>query len=209
MSDHPFFLLIGGLKESGKSTFADMMPTEHNGLPVLRLEMSRDVHAALWTLDPVIPVDPYFVKSGFPFMRYREYVGFYGLTEAKRNPEVRRLLQAIGDGVGRDLINEETWVNLIFADVHAALAGGQSVILSGIRRPNELGMKDEVGSLVTSLSVYLRRTTSDGIRDSHGSENAIRPGDFDLIVENTSDLDTLRLDADVVWKDLITEQDAS
>lgn len=203
MSEHPFFLLIGGKKESGKSTFADMMPAEHNGQPVLHLEMSRDVHKALWILDPLIPL------GHNTHTRYRDYVLLHGVTKAKKNPEVRRLLQAIGDGVGRDLINEETWVNLIFEDVHAALAGGQSVILSGIRRPNEQGMKDEVGSLVTSLSVYLRRTTSDGIRDTHGSENALRPEDFDLIVENTSDLDTLRLDADVVWEDLTTEQDAS
>lgn len=94
--------------------------------------------------------------------------------------------------------------------MHSALAGGQSVILSGVRRPNELGMKDEVGSLVTSLSVYVRRITEDSITDplsQHGSENAIRPGDFDLIVENTADLDTLRRDAESVWDDLTTEQD--
>jgi hypothetical protein len=162
---------IGGALRAGKDTIADHLV---GGYLFKRHQMSDPLAEALLVLDPIIFYDGR--------QRYSELVAEVGYTEAKKNPEVRRLLQTLGTEIGRQMIGENTWVDIaarnIDEDRHIYR---RDVVITGIRFKNELDMIRSRGGVL----LYVRRPALETSSSSaHASETSLTEEDFDEVVVN-------------------------
>jgi hypothetical protein len=165
---------LGGRLRAGKDTVADVL-VEHHGFR--KMGMSDALADALYVLDPVIPTG----------IRYSAFVRRVGYVEAKKNPEVRRLLQKLGTEVGRDMIGTNVWVDIIEARIRASLAAGIPVAVTGIRFPNEVTMIHRVGGTL----VWVSRPEADNAAPAHASETSVNVAHFDIDMQNDGTLDEL------------------
>lgn len=88
-----------------------------------------------------LAIDPIIYAS----TRLSEIVSAFGWDEAKRHPEVRRLLQRLGTEAGRDILGEGIWVDLACLKIRAArLNGANGVVVTDMRFTNEhVALRDE------------------------------------------------------------------
>lgn len=125
------------------------------------------------------------------------------LHARSRSQEVRRALQALGTDIWRN-IDPDHWVNLAKEPMKAALAEGQSVLLTDARFPNEVDATLAMGGVVIRLDVSeatqrQRLMDRDGLeldsdKASHPSETALDTYDrFSARVSNDGSLEELRL----------------
>lgn len=176
---------MGGRKESGKDAVADFLVEEHG---YTKHEMSSVLHDILMVLDPLVVVRAHeasiseFVRPGF--MRYSTLCATIGYVEAKRYREVRRLLQAMGTDVGRNMISEDVWVDVMR---HKITNTKGNVVFTGVRYPNELRMLHNLGG----TAVWVNRPGLPA-GDAHSSETSLGQRDFDMVLDNTADLHHLR-----------------
>lgn len=188
----PILIGIGGALRAGKDTVADYLVEHHD---FVKLGMSDALAHALYTLNPYVWVTPAESRAlGLPpfpvTKRYQTIVDEIGYVEAKKIPEVRRLLQALGTEVGRNMIDEGVWVSATARVIEKFMGEGRSVIVTGIRYPNELDMlKWHHGH-----SVYVERIDSEAPPQElqqHTSETSLRAEDFEHVIVNSSSLSWL------------------
>lgn len=181
----PDLIGLGGLLRSGKDTFADYLVEGHG---YVKLNMSEPLHEAMMTLDPI-------VNEGYDHITYSELIGRVGYTEAKKNPEVRRLLQVLGTEIGRKMFGENVWVDLAGKRIDELRAEGKPVVITGLRYPNEIEM---IRSRKGRAAWVDRggKPTSD-----HPSENSVKAADFDFAIDNTGSLNDLYATADFITRE--------
>ena len=92
---------LSGYSQSGKDTVAEILVKQYG---YKRMAFADKIREALYTLNPVVNA------IGNEFIYLQRLVDSSGWDEAKKNPEVRRLLQTLGAEVGRDLIDPSVWV---------------------------------------------------------------------------------------------------
>jgi hypothetical protein len=109
---------ICGYAESGKDVVADYL-VEHRGF--VKVNMSDALDRYLRILNPLVP-------HGDEMFRYDDLRQAMDLTTAKRNPEVRQLLQRLGTDVGR-AIDPQMWVK----EMEKEASKHDRVVTTGIR----------------------------------------------------------------------------
>lgn len=161
---------IGGKLRSGKDTLADGL-VEKAGF--VKLNWSKPLFDALEIINPWLDGDGDTVR----FARLL-WIKRGDLTETKNNPEVRRLLQAIGDAL-RALYGPTALTDIIRRDIEKLLSEGKSVVITGVRFPAELELIRELGG----VAIWVERP---GLEEgsSHITENALAAEDFDSIIVN-------------------------
>jgi hypothetical protein len=87
---------IAGYAQSGKDTIAEYLLNEHG---FTRVAFADGIREALYVLNPLVGA-----------YTLRTVVDANGWEKAKRNVEIRRLLQVLGTEVGRDMLGEITWI---------------------------------------------------------------------------------------------------
>lgn len=185
---------FGGVKESGKNASAELLE-QHHGYVVLN--MSDALLEALTILDPWIPVNahPSFDWAGAEtgtFLRFSALLDKVGYTESKTNPEVRRLLQALGTEVGRKLIDEDVWVDIMHDKIVDHLDAGTPVAVTGIRYPNEITLiqsLDGVTIWVERAEATARAEAAATATEQHDSERSLSMDDFAYVLENDGDIE--------------------
>lgn len=197
----PRVIGLGGHLRAGKDAAADYLVSEHD---FVKLGMSDALHEALLAIDPRIEAAFFPGKEGesaprIQFFRYSELVAQVGYVEAKKNPEVRRLLQKLGTEVGRDMIGEDILVDIVERKVRRLVAEGRSVVLTGVRFPNELHLVDVV---LNGQTVWISRPghEPDGSAGVHASETSVHPEHFARTVINDGSLEGLRFKVDALLK---------
>lgn len=184
---------LGGHKESGKDAIADYL-VEHHGF--VKLGMSDPLHDAMMRLNPLVGIGVRMVEEqssrlGFSRIketrevRYADIIAERGYVEAKKEPEVRTLLQKFGTDVVRDLIGVDTWVNIATRRIQALVDQGTPVVMTALRFQNELSMFERWDS----KTLWVDRPGKTG--DGHASENSVQPGDFELQILNDGTLEDL------------------
>jgi len=135
---------ICGYAEAGKDVVADLLVAEFG---FVKVNMSDALDHYLQVLNPLIAYerDPITQGEGilegavviWQFARYAELRQMMSLTEAKKIPEVRELLQRLGTDVGR-AIDPLMWVK----EVERLAVKHERVVTTGIRFPEEADMLD-------------------------------------------------------------------
>ncbi len=179
---------VGGKLTAGKDEFADYLVREHD---FVKLGMSDVLADCLYALDPIIEV----VGEEQDVWRYRRLVDRVGYVAAKKNLEVRRLLQYLGTEVGRNIISEDVWVKPAARKIERQLSAGRNVVITGIRYQNELDMVtywDDrwSGSSGAGTTVWVDRPELNN-SDSHSSESSLSAEDFEYVLSNTGTLEEL------------------
>lgn len=146
----PLLIGLGGKIAAGKDTVADFL-VSHHGFE--KLGMSDPLAMALYTLNPWIGERYSEAGHYVEQIRYREIADEIGYTEAKKIPEVRRLLQVLGTEIGRLQLGENTWTNVAARRISEIRAAGVPVVLTGVRFENEAAMIEQLGGFL----VYVER----------------------------------------------------
>jgi hypothetical protein len=182
---------LGGALGSGKDATADYLVEKHGWV---KIGMSDILNEALSKLNPV--VQPAYAQAP----RYTDAIERYGYVEAKaRIPEFRRLMQAFGTEVGRDMFGEDFWVDLTGERIDALRSTGQKVAVTGIRFPNELKMIAHRGG--TLLWISRPNPFQGEAQRSHASESSVSMADFDAAIFNTGTLEDLYSSIDEMLAD--------
>lgn len=189
---------LGGHLRAGKDAVADYLVDSHG---FLKLGMSDPLHEAMLVIDPIIGETDLYIDGynmGQKYVpRYSDLIGHNGYVEAKKNPEVRRLLQQLGTEFGRKMIGENVWVDIAKRTILDHLAEGRSVAITGIRYPNELTMIRDLGG----VTWWVDRPGGSAAVSVHASENSVAERDFDFTLNNTGTLDHLYEIADRALED--------
>ncbi|UVG35215.1 deoxynucleoside monophosphate kinase [Microbacterium phage Cece] len=177
---------IGGKLASGKDAISDHLVENHGWV---KLGMSDALADALYVLNPLIEV-PGGRHEFSIIQRYQELFNAVGYVKAKENPEVRRLLQMLGTEVGRNMIGENVWTDIIERRIRALVSQGvPGIIVTGIRFPNEVSVIES--NLDGELWWVNRPSLEETVNAGHASENSVGIDDFHIVIENDSTLDAL------------------
>lgn len=203
---------IGGKLASGKDAISDHLVDKHGWV---KIGMSDALAEALYALDPWIvtiesPIDRKFFRwwrswftkeSAFQeidLIKYSALVDQVGYVKAKENSEVRRLLQMLGTEVGRKIIGDSTWTDIVVRRAKEAAKTAPGVIITGIRYPNELDMITD--ELEGELWWVVRPSLQAGSNAGHSSENSVFETDFDRTIRNDGTLEDLYTKVDQLVK---------
>lgn len=166
---------LSGYSQSGKDTVAEILVKQYG---YKRMAFADKIREALYTLNPVVNA------IGNEFIYLQRLVDSSGWDEAKKNPEVRRLLQTLGAEVGRDLIDPSVWVE----PTMSGLNKNDKVVITDVRFPNEYeAIKWAYGEIW--------RIERPGVEpvNGHYSETALDGWQFDRIIENSRGIPDLVL----------------
>lgn len=176
---------LGGKLRAGKDAVGDYLE-EHHGYT--KLGMSDALNEALLALNPYIPL----VELGGQSVRYRDLHDRVGYVEAKKHPEVRRLLQILGTEVGREMIDPDVWVNIAVRRITELRQAGVPVVITAVRFPNEVEMIRRLGGTTVWIERPTEaRTDAQGDILTHASETSVSEELFDTVIHNDSTLDRL------------------
>lgn len=187
---HTYLYGLGGAKRSGKDTIAQIYKELHPDKDVRIIGMSDPLRDAIWIMNPIMWWDSSVQHYQTVWdMLSETRPGEDTYTLMKEIPAVREWLQKFGTEVGRDIIGENTWVNVMKQKVLAAMSdGAYAVFVTGIRYPNELQALQNL----SGYSVYVERPGID-TGDTHTSENSLTRAGFNNVFNNVGDLEWLRL----------------
>jgi hypothetical protein len=142
----------------------------------------------------VLTLNPYVGLAQNGMVRLRQVIERYGWTEAKKNPEVRRLLQTYGTEVVRDNFGKDVWVNRLSASIGSA----RKIVITDLRFVNEARwVHDVMGGEIWRV---VRPQDYDGAvmteeAKKHSSEMEIDAIHADIEIANTGTLDDLKREA--------------
>lgn len=176
-----------GRARSGKDT-AGAYLTEAHGYR--RVSFADPLREAALKLDPIIDPD----ASDYGAATLSMVVGDFGWERAKDDyPEVRRILQHMGQGV-RDL-DPEFWIRQALRKVDEAEGTGLPCVVTDVRYPNEVAALHRRGFHL----VYIDRPGV-GPANNHVSESAVDPGCADEVILNDGDLHALSVKVEQAWR---------
>lgn len=172
----PNYDLIGltGYAGSGKDTFAKVLVEKYG---YTRIAFADPIRELLYKLNPII--------NGLPYGGTRslsELVDSVGWDEAKKEPEVRRLLQDLGVGA-REVIDSELWVSTAFKKTGEP---GKRYVITDVRFTNEADLVKQLGGQVWRV----KRVDVNAV-NGHISENEMDGYKVDQIFLNNGTIDEL------------------
>lgn len=180
----PRIIAVSGTAGSGKDTIGTFL----NGIGFQRAAFADAVRSDLLKLNPVAGL----AKSGM--IRLSQIVSEYGWTDAKKNPEVRRLMQIYATEVCRDNFGEDVWINRLAKEI----ATKKKIVITDLRFPNEAKwvhdvMGGEIWRVVRPPQETDMPMTEEAKR--HSSETLVREIHADIIINNHGTLDDLKRQA--------------
>jgi len=197
---------IHGKLGTGKDTLASFL-TDHTPYsfadPLRKGLLALNPWVLLTETDLIrINSTPYY---GWPFEGWiplNILVEAVGWDEAKRHPEVRRLMQAYGTEAGRDIHGKDCWVKL----AEEFVGNHEKVVIRDVRFQNEVDaiyaweftkpkLKNKV-ALVKMVGESRREHTQEATK--HASEQDLPDYLFDYLVFNDGTLDDLKWAANYI-----------
>lgn len=119
----PNYNIIGltGYAQSGKDTVASILVEKYG---YTRIAFADKIREFLYDLNPMVACSP----TGY----LQDLVNLVGWDDAKKEPQVRRLLQDLGIS-SRKIIDENVWVTLALGKINE----GERVVITDVRFENE------------------------------------------------------------------------
>lgn len=174
---------LSGFAQSGKDTVGRFLVRDHG---YVRDAFADDLKRALLAINPYIPVDG-ALEHLEPLVRR------VGWDEAKKNPEVRRLLGATGTEGGWQIHGKRLWVDRVHERLRA-LPPGQPLVVTDVRFPEEQDWLSENGGLLVEV-VRPAVERLPGALGTHSSEATWKLQPDAIVLNNGSIAD---LERDVV-----------
>lgn len=184
----PGIIGVTGYATSGKDSIAGILVQEFDYHRIAFADALKEMALAL---DPIVMVGVGSEESdlGFQtryvpyFKRLGEVVDALGMDEAKKIPEVRRLLQRLGTEAGRNVLGDSIWV-----DTLKKKAGAFSrIVIPDVRFPNEATTVHELGGVIWRVN-----RPGAGIGLTHASESEIDNIVPDEVINNNGTLKDLK-----------------
>jgi hypothetical protein len=194
------FIGLGGKLRSGKDAVADHLVDRHD---FVKMGMSDPLLEHALILNPYVPINTRpngLVGEEGLFVHLSDLVAQVGYVEAKKNPEVRRFMQADGTDGGREFHHEDVWVDRMVKTAKAHLDAGKSIVVTGLRFPNELQAVQQLGG----HTFWVDRPSevdSAAPAAAHASENSVDASMFDRTILNDGTLEDLYATVDNLVKD--------
>ena len=180
---------IVGRKRSGKDTAAQFLVEE---LGYARHGLADPLKEAALALDPIVSTNdlPSFGNRTIPApARLSTVVDELGWENAKDAvPEVRRILQKLGDEAGRQVHGEETWILNLLKRVARENEIGRPVVVPDVRYPNEADELRAAGFRIIRID---RPGFCDPVEGEHASEQVERLT-VDQVINNDGSVSLLR-----------------
>lgn len=171
---------ITGYAQHGKDTIGQRLVDRHG---FARYAFADQLREMLYRLDPIVDCG-----TGESYQGLIDTVGY---EEAKKLPEVRRLLQVLGTECVRDIIGQDAWVNALWNKV---VPGGVMrtgpVVITDVRFPNEAESIWAHGGYVVRVT---RPGFENGIPTDHPSEAHVASLPVDLTLGNDSTIEELQV----------------
>lgn len=179
MSDLPKLIGVCGKKGSGKDTLGEHLVAVHG---YTRFAFADLLKQAVVALDPWVPLHDDI--PGLGVYRLSELIADRagGLEELKNElPEVRRLLQAMGNEVGQGIFGPYFWVDQVLDRVLPSISR-RPVVITDVRYPHE---GDRIHAHYGKV-IRVKRPSTDEHGDMHASETAVDLVKYDALVVNDS-----------------------
>lgn len=173
---------IHGLLGVGKDSLASFL-TDHTPY-----SFADPLRKGLLALDPWIPTDD-------GRRRLTDVVSTEGWDEAKKIPEVRRLMQVYGTEAGRDIHGQDCWVNI----AEQFIDNNHKVAIRDVRFHNEIDAiyswefsKPKLKNRVVTVKIVGEsRRDHEQSATKHSSEHGLPDYLFDLLLFNDGTLEDL------------------
>lgn len=171
-----------GKARSGKDTVGQRLGRTYAYTRVAFADPLKDMALRL---NPIVGTDN--DTLAVPGERLRDVVDFWGWERAKDElPEVRRVLQNIGQGVREH--DEDFWVRVALRKIDAAEKWNLPVVVTDVRYENEARALRDRGFALIRVT---RPGTGAGENATHDSETELDTWATSLTIANTGTLDDL------------------
>lgn len=160
---------LSGYAQSGKDATANLLCLNYG---YTRIAFADAMRHALMIINPKLD----------SITRVSDYVDDYGWDMAKKNPEVRRLLQVLGTDFGRTMLGDDVWIKLALRDVRQ----DERIVISDVRFPNEAEAIKKLSGSVWRINRH-NHTAVNGHKSEHAMDNYM----FNHVIYNDGTLDDL------------------
>jgi hypothetical protein len=171
---------LSGYAQSGKDSTAELLCLKYG---YKRLAFADPMRQALLTINPQLD----------SITRVSDLVEDYGWDLAKRNPEIRRLLQVLGTDFGRKMLGDDVWINIALSGIKSE----DKIVVSDVRFPNEAEAIKKLGGTVWRINRH-NHTAVNG----HTSERAMDNYMFNYVIYNDGTLAELSDEVFALAKEL-------
>lgn len=175
---------ISGYARAGKDSIADILVEE--GFE--RLAFADKLRECLYALNPTITWDykyglKYSAKSTNTVQAAVDEFGWDGVKKTGWGKAIRELLQKFGTEVGREILGNNIWVDATFFTVDAT----KNYVVTDCRFVNE-------AKAITARDGQVWRVNRPGVLpiNNHVSEIGLDDWPFDVVINNSGDLEDLR-----------------
>ena len=171
---------LSGYAQSGKDATANLLCLNYD---YQRRAFADPMRHALQIINPKLD----------SITHVSDLVDDYGWDIAKKNPEVRRLLQVLGTDFGRKMLGDDVWIKMTMRD----LRQDDRVVISDVRFPNEADAIKKLGGTVLRIN----RKNHSAV-NGHPSEHAMDNYMFNHVIYNDGTLEDLSDEVFMLAKEL-------
>lgn len=161
-----------GYSQSGKDTIASILVEKYG---YTRVAFADKIREFLYDLNPMVACSP----TGY----LQDLVNLVGWDDAKQEPQVRKLLQNLGNSA-RKIIDENVWVTLALGNIDV----NQRVVITDVRFENEAVMIKLMGG-----QLWRVKRIGVGPVNDHVSESELEGYKVDQIFVNNGTLKDLEV----------------
>ena len=152
----------------------------------VRLSFADKVREGILAVDPIIAHQSE-LRGDTRAVRLKDFVENHGWDQAKRLPEVRRLLQVYGTEAGREIHGKTCWIDIVsrqIADLITSHHRLNGIVITDVRFPDEADFIAGLGG----MCCFIDRS---GLErpNSHSSEDY--EFGFDYLITNNGTIDDL------------------
>ena len=183
---HPGYEVIGltGYAQSGKDTVASILVEKYGYRRIAFADKIRDF---LYGINPMVACSP----TGY----LQDLVNLVGWNEAKKEPQVRRLLQDLGISA-RELLDENIWITSALGKINS----GERVVVTDVRFENEAMMIKLMGG-----QLWRVKRVGVGPINDHVSESELDGYKVDQIFVNNGSIEDLTVLIQTRMRNAFTE----
>ena len=184
-------IALSGYGTCGKDSVADILVEDYG---FAKYAWADTLRLAASELNPIVDLD-----QNLRPVRYNDALAECGYNEAKvRYPEVRNVLQRLGTEVGRNLIDDNVWVDATINRIGRERSLADNIVIPDTRFKNEA----HAVKLRSESKNYIVRVNRPGVGPAgdHPSETNLDDFEFNYVINNDGTLDDLRVRVEELCK---------